>query len=202
MNPEADEAPLARIEAGDREALAAVWARHRQRLLRHVEKKLRRVPVMRRVVDEEDVVQAVYLEAARELPGYLRRSPRLDPYVWLVGLARRQLGNCYESHLDAKKRNLRSQQSLPEGAGDLHVDAAPGPVERAMANEAAEMLGECLARLEAPDRQILQLAYLEMRTLREAAERIAISEDAAAQRASRARRRLRSLLAGGGSLAG
>jgi DNA-directed RNA polymerase specialized sigma24 family protein len=47
------------------------------------------------------------------------------------------------------------------------------------------------------DRQILKMACLEMRTLREAAECIGISEDAAAQRASRARRRLRSLLAGG-----
>jgi RNA polymerase sigma-70 factor (ECF subfamily) len=189
-----DETFLARLGAGEREALAEAWASHRERLLRHVEKKLDRVPVMRRVIDPEDVVQAVYLEAVRDLPHYLARSGTLDLYVWFVGLARRQLGSAYESYLDAKKRNLRGQQALPGDASDLLVDTAPDPCDRAMANEDAERLETCLARLAPRDRQVVRLASLELRPLREVAEHIGISEDAAAQRVSRARRRLKLLL--------
>lgn len=191
-----DETLLARLHAGDREALAEAWASHRARLLRHVEKKLDCVPVMRRVIDPEDVVQSVYLEAVRDLPNYLHRAETLDLYVWLVGLARRQLGSAYESYLDAKKRNLRGQQALPADASDLLIDSGPDPCDHAMANEFAEMLESCLARLAPRDRQVVRLASLEMRPLREVAKYIGISEDAAAQRVSRARRRLRILLEG------
>jgi RNA polymerase sigma-70 factor (ECF subfamily) len=196
MIREDDGALIDRLRAGDHEALAELWARHRERLLRHVERKLKRVPVIRRVGDEEDVVQAVYFEAVRDLPNYLARSPRPDAYLWLVGLARRQLGSCFETYLDAKKRNLRGQQSLPDDADDFLVDDAPNPVERAIANEETERLQASLSRLPPRDRQILKTTCLEMRTLREAADSIGISEDAAAQRASRARRRLRSLMSG------
>lgn len=191
-----DETLLARLGAGDREALAEAWASHRERLLRHVEKKLDCVPVMRRVIDPDDVVQSVYLEAARDLPNYLHRAETLDLYVWLVGLARRQLGSAYESYLDAKKRNLRGQQALPADASDLLVDSGPDPCDRAIMNEAVEMLEACLSRLAPRDRQVVRLASLELRPLREVAEHIGISEDAAAQRISRARRRLKVLLEG------
>lgn len=189
-----DETLLARLAAGDREALAEAWASHRERLLKHVEWKLDRVPVMRRVIDAEDVVQAVYIEAVRDLPNYLARAGTLDLYVWLVGLARRQLGNAYESYLDAKKRNLRGQQALPADASDILVDSAPDPSDRAMENETAELLESCLLRLAPRDREVVRLASLELRPLREVAEQIGISEDAAAQRISRARRRLKLLL--------
>lgn len=191
-----DETLLARLGAGDSEALAEAWASHRERLMRHVEKKLDCVPVMRRVIDPDDVVQSVYLEAARDLPNYLHRAETLDLYVWLVGLARRQLGSAYESYLDAKKRNLRGQQALPADASDLLVDSGPDPCDRAMANEAVEMLEACLSRLAPRDQQVVRLASLELRPLREVAEHIGISEDAAAQRVSRARRRLKVLLEG------
>jgi RNA polymerase sigma-70 factor (ECF subfamily) len=197
MIREDDGALIDRLRAGDHEALAELWAHHRERLLRHVERRLARVPVMRRVGDEEDIVQAVYFEAVRDLPNYVARAPRPDAYVWFVGLARRQLGSCFETYLDAKKRNLRGQQSLPDAADDFLVDHAPDPVERAIANEETERLEASLSRLPPRDRQILKMACLEMRTLREAAESIGISEDAAAKRASRARRRLQSLIAGG-----
>lgn len=200
MCSERDESLLARLGAGDREALAEAWAGHREQRMKHVEKKLDRVPVMRRVIDPSYVVRAVYLEAVRDLPNYLSRAGSLDLYVWFVGLARRQLGSFHESYLDAKKRNLRGQQALPEDAGDLLVDHTPDPTDWAMVNEAVEMLEACVARLAPRDRQIVRMAGLEMRPLREVAAQIGISEDAAAQRISRARRRLRLLLDEGGHL--
>lgn len=189
-----DETLLARLHAGDREALAEAWASHREQLLRHVEKKLGRVPVMRRVIDPEDIVQAVFIEADRDLPNYLARAGTLDLYVWLVGLARRQLGSAYESYLDAKKRNLRGQQALPADASDLLVDPTPEPPRRATTNEIVELVKACIVRLAPRDREVVRLASLEMWPLREVAEHIGISEDAAAQRASRGRRRLKLLL--------
>lgn len=194
MCTRSDEPLLSRLGAGDREALAEALSLHRERLLKHVARKLDRVPVMRRVIDPADVVQSIYFEAVRDLPHYVARAGELDLYVWFVGLARRQLGSFYESYLDAKKRNLRGQQALPADAGDLLVDRAADPTDRAIANEAVQQLEACVARLAPLDRQIVRMAGLEMRPLREVAEQIGISEDAAAQRISRARKRLRVLL--------
>ena len=72
--PATEEAELLRqAKAGDQEALAALFARHRDRL-----RKLVRLRLDRRLagrIDPSDVLQEAYLDVARRFPEYAPPRP-------------------------------------------------------------------------------------------------------------------------------
>jgi RNA polymerase sigma-70 factor (ECF subfamily) len=160
---------------GDRDALDALFSRHRGRLLAFVRA---RVPAaVGRAVPPEDVVQETYLEAARKLDAFEDRGPA-SFYRWLVAIARFKLSEAG-----------RGQRALKRSAEEpLAVEAAargPSPSSGAAGNERAARVREALADLPGEQGEALRLRYLEGLTVAEAAERLGKSEGAVKMLVSR-----------------
>src|SRR6516225_2466177 len=90
---------IERARAGDREALNAIFTRHRDRLRRMVDMRLDWRLQAR--IDASDVIQDAYLEAAARLEEYLR-DPKLPLFLWLRLVVGERLGKLHRKHLGAK----------------------------------------------------------------------------------------------------
>ena len=71
---------LAQAREGDTEALNDLMMRHRDRLKRMV--KLRLNPVLQGRVDDSDIMQEAYLEAAKRFPDYVA-EPKAPFFLWM-----------------------------------------------------------------------------------------------------------------------
>src|ERR671935_2351617 len=80
---------IERARAGDRGALNALLARHRDRLRRMVEMRLDSRLQAR--LDASDVVQEAYVEVAERLEEYLR-DPKVPLFLWLRLVVGERLG--------------------------------------------------------------------------------------------------------------
>src|SRR5262245_45440391 len=92
---------LDRLQGGSPEALAALFDHFRPRLRQMV--RLRLGPGAAARFDPSDVLQDAFLDAARQLAGYLRR-PAVPVYVWLRRLTWERLVKLQQRHLGADRR--------------------------------------------------------------------------------------------------
>src|SRR5688572_14597039 len=120
---------LERARTGDREALNAVFARHRDRLRRMVEMRLDRRLQGR--VDASDVIQEAHLEVVRRLDEYAA-NPRLPFFLWLRLVVGERLLKMHRDHLGTQKRDAAVEVSL-------FRDALPAASSAAIA---AQLLGK------------------------------------------------------------
>src|SRR5262245_4498231 len=90
MDTAADEvaALLEGLARGDEGALAARFDIYREDLRREVARGLADDPRLAARFDASDVVQEVFLDARRQVAGFLACGGRIDFWNWLRGLAR------------------------------------------------------------------------------------------------------------------
>src|SRR5438093_12877454 len=101
--PDTDETRLLqRAKAGDQQALAALFARYRDRLRKMVRLRLDRRLSGR--IDTSDVLQDAYLDVARRFPEYAA-SPTVPFYIWLRSLTGHRLIDLHRRHLGAEMRD-------------------------------------------------------------------------------------------------
>jgi RNA polymerase sigma-70 factor (ECF subfamily) len=200
--PSADsqtDALLVRISGGDAAATAELLGRHRDRLRQMI--RVRIDPRLARRVDPSDVVQDVLLQAARTVEDYAARRP-LPFYPWLRQLALRRMTDLERRHIQAARRSVRMEERRNPQLSDasLHLLAGrllsreKGPASELVARESKRRLHDTFARLDARDREILLLRYLEGLDLSEAAAILGIAPNAARMRHLRALQRLRDLI--------
>ncbi len=153
----------------------------------HVElvwRTLRRVGVPSAAVD--DVAQEVFVAIHRALPTWEGRS---SLRTWIYRIAR-----------NAGLNHTRSLRRRPDGAATEAADEAPhaslDPEAQASNREAIEELGEILARIEEPKREVLVLMELEGFSAPEVAELLAIPLNTVYSRLRLARAELERLLEG------
>ena len=145
-----------------------------------------------RRIDPSDVVQEVLLDAQRELPAYIRDRP-VPFFVWLRDIARDRLVWFTRRHT-AKKRDAFRDLPLgvsPSGARaqtpvDRLVDGGTSPSGLAIREEERALALALLGRLEAADRRVLELRYLEGLPIAAIAAVLEISPSAAQMRHFRA----------------
>ena len=190
---------LARAAQGDREAGERLLTNHRDLLRKMVAARLDRRLAAR--VDPSDVVQEALAAAALALPKYLRERP--IPFVaWLRQFAWERLVKLHRHHLRAQRRSVSREEYLAPDLPDDSVQqlgrrlAASGasPSEDMIRSELREQVREALSRLNAPDREILIMRYVERLPLAQVAAALNIKEGAAKVRHLRALRRLQELL--------
>ncbi len=191
---------LERAAGGDRVAMNDLFAEHRDRL-----KKMIRMRLNRRLqgrVDDSDVLQDAYLEAAGRLPEYLA-DPQAPFFLWLRKITGQKLIDVHRRHLGAQARDARQevclQQSRLPMASSVSIAAQllgrlTTPTEAAMRAERRQVLQEALDRLDGIDREILSLRHHEDLSNQEAAQELGIDESAASKRFVRALQRLQKLL--------
>jgi RNA polymerase sigma factor (sigma-70 family) len=129
--------------------------------------------------DAEEVVAETLLVAWRRRAEMPRDA---DATPWLYGVARRVLAN--------QRRGLGRRRAFERGIEPLTV-APRGPDEALEAAEATRAVLAAARRLSEADRDVLRLAAWEGLSQRELAVSLGCSENAAALRLHRARRRLR-----------
>ncbi len=199
--PASDEADLLRqAAAGDQQALAALFARYRDRLRKLVHLRLDRRLSGR--IDPSDVLQDAYLDVARRFPEYAA-DPAVPFYLWLRTLTGQRLVDLHRRHLGAQMRDAGQEVSLYRGALPAassvslaqHLLAGlTSPTQAAVREEMRLRLQEALNSMDALDREVVVLRHFEELSNAEAAEVLGIEPPAASKRYIRALRRLKAIL--------
>jgi RNA polymerase sigma-70 factor (ECF subfamily) len=192
---------IERARAGDRDALNAIFTRHRDRLRRMV--ALRLDWRLQARIDASDVIQDAYVEVATRLEEYLR-NPALPLFLWLRLVVGERLSKLHRQHLGAQMRDAGREVSLFREALPAASSAAlaaqllgkhTSPSQAAVRAERVLRLQEALNTLDPIDREVLSLRHFEELSRSEAAQVLGIEEAAAAKRYIRALKRLREILA-------
>lgn len=187
--------------AGNRQALAALFERHRGRLEQMI--CLRMDRRLQGRLDPGDVLQEAYLDFARRLPEYAAR-PSLPFYLWLRLLTGQTLVNLHRHHLGAKMRTAGQEVSLYQGALPQASSASlavqllgrlTSASRAAVRAETQRRVQEALNAMEPMDREVLVLRHFEMLSNEETAQVLGIKPSAASNRHMRALRRLKDVLA-------
>ena len=196
-----------RLRAGDRQALAELFYRYRERLRRMVE--LRMDPRLRTRLDASDVLQEAYLDLAGDLEAY-RTDPKLQPLLWMRLHVGRRLTLLQRRHLGAAMRDAGLEislyrEALPQASSAALASMLLGrhtsPTQAAQRAERLLRIQEALNTLDPIDREVLALKHFEELSRGETAQVLGISPEAAAKRYFRALKRLKEVLAsmpGGG----
>ncbi len=181
-----EEWPLDRLRAGDEEAFSRLVEAYAPRLYRLLLKMLRHPQ------DAEDALQETFVKAYRALPNFDGRS-QLSTWLYriavneaLMVLRRKEVETI---SVDAPLSPEEEQEHI-----EL-VDWCCIPEEELLSAETRQVLEEAVARLPASLRMVFLLRDVEGLSTREVAETLGLSEGAVKVRLSRARERLRKLLA-------
>jgi RNA polymerase sigma-70 factor (ECF subfamily) len=192
--------PIETLRGGDRQALATLFDRYRDRLRRMVE--LRLDPRLRGRLDASDVVQEAFLDVDRDLDAYLA-DPKLPPLLWMRLHVGRRLATLRRRHLGTKMRDAGLEIALYQGAlpeassaalASMLLGRQTSPTQAARRAERLLRVQEALNSLDPIDREVLALRHFEQLGRAEAAQVLGISQEAGAKRYFRALKRLEDAL--------
>jgi RNA polymerase sigma-70 factor, ECF subfamily len=197
--PESADLPqlLVQAAAGDETALTQLFCRYRKRLKQMVRLRLNRQLQGR--IDDSDILQEAYLEAARRLPDYLANRP-LPFFLWLRHITGEKLIDAHRRHLGAQIRDANQEVSLHRGpmpaasSGSLAAQLLgqlTSPSQAAIKAETRLRVQEVLNGMDPLDREILALRHFEQLTNAEVAATLEMNESTASSRYLRALKRLK-----------
>ena len=188
---------LARAAAGDENALTELFSRYRKRLKQMVRLRLNRQLQGR--VDDSDILQEAYLEAAQRFPDYLADRP-LPFFLWLRHITAEKLIDAHRRHLGAKMRDAAQEVSLHRGPMPAASSASlaaqllgrlTSPSQAAIKAETQLRVQEILNKMDPFDREVLALRHFEQLTNAEVAQTLGLNESTASSRYLRALKRLK-----------
>jgi RNA polymerase sigma-70 factor (ECF subfamily) len=175
---------MARLAAGDREALAPLMELHYRRLYRIA------LAYLRQREDALDVVQEAFVRA-------FQAAPRWDGAAAGPWLSRITVNLA----IDRWRRNRRRADTFtPLAEGDHAVslaDTSPAPDRRLHARETGEWLQAALGRLPERQRAVVVLRHYQELSLEEIAQALGMSLGTVKSSLHRALQRMRLSLAGG-----
>jgi RNA polymerase sigma-70 factor (ECF subfamily) len=188
---------LTQAAAGGETALTQLFTRYRKRLKQMVRLRLNRRLQGR--IDDSDILQEAYLEAAKRLPEYLAKKP-LPFYLWLRHLTGEKLADAHRRHLGAKMRDAGQEVSLHRGPMPAASSASlaaqllghlTSPSQAAIKAETRLRVQEVLNNMDPLDREILTLRHFEQLSNPETAEALGLNLSTASSRYVRALKRLK-----------
>lgn len=131
-------------------------------------------------MDHNDLVQATYLEAARDFAAF--RGDTIESFLsWLRHILRNNIASAHQEHLQTQKRSARLEVTInPAGVSgsspmqfeQLIPSGASSPSQRLMRNEAAAMLAACIEHLPQTQADAIRMRYLEGLSLKEISDRM------------------------------
>ncbi len=178
---------LRQLQLDKAEALADVFSHYRPQLRRMV--SLRLATSVRARVDASDLLQETYIEARRQLPGYLE-DPAVPVYVWLRQLAADRLRKTHQQHIFAQKRSVAREIRLPQNSS-LQL-AAPylakinSPSREALRRELHDRVERSFRQLKIEDQEVILLRFFEGLSNTEAAAILGVTPQGATMRFGRA----------------
>ncbi len=184
-----------RLQRGDQDSLAQLFALHRERLLKIVFFRLDQQ--LRGRLEPEDVLQEAYLAAMKRIDRFADFSG--SAFVWLRLLVQQTIVDLHRFHLGARKRDAGREVAHCSPSTSrtmtLHLFGQTGSPSRAvMQREMMDRVEQAIAAMDATDREVLAMRHFEELTNKETAETFGISEKAASIRYFRALGRLKEIL--------
>jgi RNA polymerase sigma-70 factor (ECF subfamily) len=171
-----DEALIAAIAEGDKEAMKLLFARHNTRIYRFVHRLTGNPALAEEIVS--DVFLAVWRDAAR-----FDVQSRVS--TWLLAIARHK---AIALHRRGKETNLSDEDMA------AIVDEADDPETTAHHASRSSIIRKCMQQLSPSHREIIDLVYYHEKTVVEAARIVGIPEGTVKTRMLRARLRMAELL--------
>lgn len=170
------------------ETLEIVFARHRDRLLAMVARRLD--PALARRLDPQDVVQNAYLRARKKWEWFDARGRLvLSETSWLYRLTRDCLIEAWRRE-SGPLRDLRKEMAVPDESS-MHlglglIDSGTSPSAAVARDELRARVRQAVNMLKTVDREILWMRHLDGLSFKEIAEVAEITENTAHQRHFRA----------------
>ncbi len=181
----ADRELMARLAAGDREALAGLMERHYRRVHRVA------LAYLRQREDALDVVQETFVKAFQNAT---RWDGSAEAGPWLARIA----VNLSIDRWRRNKRRLQTFAPMPEGdhSETLAVAAGDGPDRSLQGREARDRVGAALAALPERQRAVVVLRHYQELSLEEIAAALGMSLGTVKSSLHRALHRMRAGLQG------
>ena len=176
MQTTSDEVLIARIAGGDRLAMQVLFARHHVRVYRFV------LRLVRNDATAEDLISEVFLDVWRQAGKFEGRSAVT---TWMLSIARFKA-------LSSLRR--RPDEELDEETAERIVDQADDPETALAKKDKGAVLRECLTRLTAEHREVIDLVYYHEKSVEEVAEIVGIPEATVKTRMFYARKKMSELL--------
>jgi RNA polymerase sigma-70 factor (ECF subfamily) len=176
MQTTSDEVLISRIAAGDRLAMQVLYARHHVRVYRFV------LRLVRNEATAEDLISEVFLDIWRQAGKFEGRSAAS---TWMLSIARfKALSNL----------RRRPEDELDDETAERIEDHADDPETTLAKKEKGSLLRQCLTKLSADHREIIDLVYYHEKSVEEVAEIVGIPEATVKTRMFYARKKLSELL--------
>ena len=176
MQTSSDEVLISRIAGGDRLAMQVLYARHHVRVYRFV------LRLVRNEATAEDLISEVFLDIWRQAGKFEGRSAAS---TWMLSIARFKA-------LSALRR--RPEEELDDETAERIEDHADDPETALAKKDTGAALRQCLTRLSAEHREIIDLVYYHEKSVEEVAEIVGIPEATVKTRVFYARKKLSELL--------
>jgi len=180
MQMTSDEVLIARIANGDRLAMQVLFARHHVRVYRFV------LRLIRNEAAAEDLISDVFLDVWRQAGKFEGRSA---VSTWLLSIARFKA-------LSVLRR--RGEEELDDESAEAIEDQADDPEVALAKKDKGAALRQCLAKLSAEHREIIDLVYYHEKSVEEVAGIVGIPEATVKTRMFYARKKLAELLTAAG----
>ena len=189
---------LGRVRAGDQQALAELFARHRDKLARMIQLRLDHRLAGR--VSTSDVLQEAYIDAVKRIDHYFEK-PDQPFFGWLRLIVGQRLADVHREHL-AQKRDVGQEVSINRGAPAADsaclaaclLGSGTSPSHAAARTESFSRLEGALDQMDPLDREVLALRHFEELSNAETAAILGIQPAAASKRYVRALARLKQIL--------
>jgi RNA polymerase sigma-70 factor, ECF subfamily len=175
-----DEALVARVAHGDRQALRLLFGRHRQRVYRFA------LRLVGNSATAEDIVSEVFLELWRRAASFERRA---QLSTWLLAITRNKALSALRARVD---------QPLDDATAEAIPDPAITPEDSVEASERSALLRRCLERLSPAHREIIDLVYYHEKSVDEVAAIVGVPAATVKTRMFYARKRLAELVTDAG----
>lgn len=174
--PDADAAILKRIAAGDRLAFEALYRGYAPRLMRFLQRLLRRQQTAEEVLN--DTMMVVWRKAAS-----FNGDSKVSTWVFAI----------------AYRKALKAMKGLDdpvESDDDLLEAPQPGPEALLMQEQSTALLWEIIGRMSADHRAVIELTYYHGYTYREISEIVGCPVNTVKTRMFHARKQLQNMLSG------
>jgi len=171
MNTTSDEVLIGRIAGGDRLAMQVLFARYRF-VLR----------LVRNEATAEDLISDVFLDVWRQAGKFEGRSAAS---TWILGIARFKA-------LSALRK--RPEEELDEETAESVQDQSDDPEVALAKKDKAAVLRECLTKLTAEHREVIDLVYYHEKSVEEVTAIVGIPEATVKTRMFYARKKLSELM--------
>jgi len=189
-----ESAIVARVEAGDEEALGELFVRFQPRLTRLI--ALRLAPQLRGRLDSADVLQEAWLDIGRRF-GEWREKREMPLFLWVRFLTVQKLAELHRCH-GAQQRDAGREVPLHAGPSASVASLAErlagsftSPSQGVRRAELVDRVHQAIAELGEMDREVLVLRHFEELSNNEVAEVLGITKAGASNRYVRALKRLR-----------